>query len=128
MSLKATTVKEALRLFEEKFGVKASDESHVKLWGMLPPIEKMDASLGALGGCAHLSLSTNSIDKISNLSGLHNLRILSLGRNNIKKLENLDPVANTLEELWISYNNIERLTGSVAGVCFFLFCFVFLFC
>jgi dynein light chain 1 len=51
------------------------------------------------------------IDKISNLNGLSNLRILSLGRNCIKKIEGLDAVADTLEELWISYNNIERLNG-----------------
>jgi dynein light chain 1 len=34
-----------------------------------------------------------------------------LGRNNIKKIEALDAVADTLEELWISYNQIERLNG-----------------
>ena len=35
----------------------------------------------------------------------------SLGKNLIKKIENLDGVAATLEELWISYNNIEKLTN-----------------
>ena len=59
----------------------------------------------------HLSLSTNSIEKISNLTGLENLETLSLGRNIIKKLENLDPVAATLRELWISYNILEKLVG-----------------
>ena len=39
------------------------------------------------------------------------LEILSLGRNNIKKIEGLDGVADTLKELWISYNNIEKLAG-----------------
>ena len=39
------------------------------------------------------------------------MEILSLGKNQIKKLENLDGVAETLEELWISYNLIERLTN-----------------
>eukprot|EP00163_Fabomonas_tropica_P029728 TRINITY_DN648_c1_g1_i1.p1 TRINITY_DN648_c1_g1~~TRINITY_DN648_c1_g1_i1.p1 ORF type:complete len:197 (-),score=68.73 TRINITY_DN648_c1_g1_i1:788-1378(-) len=111
MSLKATTIKEAIKVFEEKSGLKASETDHVKLYGMLPPIEKMDATLNTLSHVRHLSLSTNAIEKISTLSGLHNLKILSLGRNNIKKLENLEPVSNTLEELWISYNNIERLTG-----------------
>lgn len=51
------------------------------------------------------------IDKISNLNGLANLKILSLGRNFIKKIEALEAVADTLEELWLSYNNIERLNG-----------------
>ncbi len=39
------------------------------------------------------------------------MKILSLGRNNIKKIEGLEAVADTLEELWISYNQIERLNG-----------------
>ena len=57
----------------------------------------------------YLTLSTNNIEKISSLSGLDNLKTLSLGRNQIKKIENLDSVAETLEELWISYNLLERL-------------------
>jgi dynein light chain 1, axonemal len=61
--------------------------------------------------CRRLSLSTNNIEKISSLSGLDNLQVLSLGRNQIKKIENLDSVAETLEELWISYNLLERLVG-----------------
>lgn len=40
---------------------------------------------------------------------MESLRILSLGRNLIKKIENLDAVADTLEELWISYNQIASL-------------------
>ena len=39
------------------------------------------------------------------------LEILSLGRNNIKKIEGLDGVADTLRELWISFNSIEKLAG-----------------
>ena len=39
------------------------------------------------------------------------MKILSLGRNLIKKIEGLDAVADTLEQLWISYNQIERLNG-----------------
>ncbi|GLC34585.1 Bifunctional NAD(P)H-hydrate repair enzyme [Pleodorina starrii] len=83
----------------------------VELHGMIPPIEKMDATLSTLKACKHLALSTNNIEKISSLSGMENLRILSLGRNLIKKIENLDAVADTLEELWISYNQIASLSG-----------------
>jgi dynein light chain 1 len=61
-----------------------------------------------VAACKHLSLSTNNIEKISSLSGMDNLSVLSLGRNLIKKIENLDGVADTLEELWISYNLIEK--------------------
>ena len=59
----------------------------------------------------HLSLSTNAIDKIQPLPGLKNLKILSLGRNNLKSISKLDDNASTLEELWASYNSIEKLDG-----------------
>ncbi|XP_029454527.1 dynein light chain 1, axonemal isoform X3 [Rhinatrema bivittatum] len=71
----------------------------------------MDASLSTLANCEKLSLSTNCIEKIANLNGLKNLRILSLGRNNIKNLNGLEAVGEMLEELWISYNLIEKLKG-----------------
>ena len=63
--------------------------------------------------CRHLSLSTNNIDKIAALSGLDNLEILSLGRNQLKKIENVEPVAATLQQLWISYNLIDKLVRPV---------------
>jgi dynein light chain 1 len=53
---------------------------------------------------------------------MDSLRILSLGRNLIKKIENLDAVADTLEELWISYNQIQSLVGSIS-LCL-LMCFI----
>jgi dynein light chain 1 len=40
---------------------------------------------------------------------MDNLRILSMGRNLLKKIENVEVVAETLEELWLSYNQIEKL-------------------
>lgn len=64
-----------------------------------------------VGRGRHLTLSTNNIEKISSLSGMENLRILSLGRNLIKKIENLDAVADTLEELWLSYNQVVSLVS-----------------
>uniref|UniRef100_A0A671RBK7 Dynein axonemal light chain 1 n=2 Tax=Sinocyclocheilus TaxID=75365 RepID=A0A671RBK7_9TELE len=96
---------------EEKSGEKANEATAVKLYGQIPPIEKMDASLSNLVNCERLSLSTNCIEKIANLNGLKNLKILSLGRNNIKNLNGLEAVGDTLEELWISYNLIEKLKG-----------------
>ncbi|KAK3233616.1 hypothetical protein CYMTET_56100 [Cymbomonas tetramitiformis] len=108
---KPTTVKEAIKAFETNKMVKATEAEKVELWGQVPPIEKMDATLSTLKACKHLSLSTNNIEKISSLSGMDNLTILSLGRNLIKKIENLDGVADTLEELWISYNQIDKLTN-----------------
>eukprot|EP01086_Lenisia_limosa_P010848 TRINITY_DN35644_c0_g1_i1.p1 TRINITY_DN35644_c0_g1~~TRINITY_DN35644_c0_g1_i1.p1 ORF type:complete len:205 (+),score=31.64 TRINITY_DN35644_c0_g1_i1:80-694(+) len=110
-ALKPTTVKEAIKHWEEKNGQKASEAQHVSLINQFPPIEKMDASLASLINCEKLSLSTNAIEKISNLSGLQRLKTLSIGRNNLKKLEQLEPVADTLEQLWCSYNNVEKLNG-----------------
>jgi len=60
----------------------------------------------------HLRMSSNAISKIEGLAGCDSLQILSLGRNAIKKIEGLNEVADTLEQLWISYNQI----GSFAGV------------
>ncbi|XP_075358953.1 acyl-coenzyme A thioesterase 3-like isoform X2 [Mycteria americana] len=108
---KATTIKEALAKWEEKNGQKASEAKEVKLYGQIPPVERMDESLSTLVNCEKLSLSTNCIERIANLNSLKNLRILSLGRNNIKNLNGLEAVADTLEELWISYNFIEKLRG-----------------
>ena len=45
------------------------------------------------------------------LPKLKNLRILSLARNNIKRIMALEDVGQTLEELWLSYNQIEKLDG-----------------
>ena len=77
---------------EEKKGAKAAESEEVKLYGILPPITKvcpsarsnnpagrainsatrgqMDNSLSTLKKCRHLSVSSHSIEKISNLSGL----------------------------------------------------------
>ncbi|KAL4693170.1 hypothetical protein H8959_016980 [Pygathrix nigripes] len=96
---------------EEKTGQRPSEAKEIKLYAQIPPVEKMDASLSMLANCEKLSLSTNCIEKIANLNGLKNLRILSLGRNNIKNLNGLEAVGDTLEELWISYNFIEKLKG-----------------
>ena len=38
-------------------------------------------------------------------------QILSLARNNVKRVEKLEEVAGTLEELWLSYNDVSRLDG-----------------
>ncbi len=73
----------------------------------------MDAALGTLRNCEYarsslssnasnfkiklssihfrrLALSTNNIDRISNLAGMSRLKILSLGRNLIKKVRKFE--------------------------------------
>jgi hypothetical protein len=51
------------------------------------------------------------IDRLAPLTGMERLRVLSLGRNCLKKLERLEDVGATLEELWVSYNQISSLDG-----------------
>ena len=81
-----TTIKAALKKWEETTGKKANEAVEVKLIGVYPPIEKMDHALAAITACGKLSLSTNMITNIQNLQNLKCLKILSLGRNLIKNL------------------------------------------
>ena len=59
--------------------------------------------------CEKFSLSTNLISNIANLQSFKCLRILSMGRNTLKSLQGIEGAADTLEQLWISYNQIDRL-------------------
>ena len=104
-----TTIKQALKKWEEATGKKGSEATEVKLIGVYPPIEKvrgknvnhdsfeilcyifgkMDSTLQTLTSCEKLSLSTNMITGIQNLNNMKSLKILSLGRNLIKNLAGL---------------------------------------
>merc|ERR1711990_1253412 len=112
-----TSCRDAIKAFEtntqrNEKGEKADEAKYVKLYGMYPPIAKIDpAALSTLKACEQLGLSSNNIDKIGNLAGMEKLRILSLGRNLIKKLDNMDGLGNKLEQLWISYNLLSSLSG-----------------
>merc|ERR1711988_897357 len=112
-----TSCRDAIKLFEShmernKKGEKADESKYVKLYGMFPPITKIDpAALSTLKACEQLSLSSNNIDKVGNLAGMESLKILSLGRNLIKKLDNMDGLGNKLEQLWVSYNQLSSLAG-----------------
>ena len=104
-----TTIKAALKKWEEASGKKSSEAKEIKLIGVYPPIEKMEGPLHILVNCEKLSLSTNLIVNIQNLQVLKNLRVLSLGRNLIKSLAGIEGAGETLEQLWISYNQIDKL-------------------
>ena len=108
---KATSLKDAIAKYCSEIEQTPAQIQNAKFYGMIPPIDKMDAALNQLVMCEKLSLSTNTIDRITNLNGLKCLKILSLGRNNIKNLSGLDAVSDTLEQLWLSYNLIEKLKG-----------------
>merc|ERR1719174_1872486 len=107
----ATSVKNAIKHWESKHKKTSKDAAKVKLMALMPPIVKMDANmLNSLAACEHLSLSSNSIERMVRLE-LPSLRSLSLGRNRIKRVDGLQAVAGTLEQLWLSYNEISSLDG-----------------
>lgn len=64
-TIKPTTCKEAIRLWEEENKQEASTAKEVILSFQWPPIEKMDNALAVLINCEKLSLSTNMIEKIA---------------------------------------------------------------
>ena len=109
-----TSCKDAIKAWETADGKVAAEAEDVRLCPIslqLPVIQKMDASLSSLKKCKHLRLSTNSIDKITGLNGMECLTILSIGRNQIKSVAGLEAVQDTLEQLWVSYNQIASLSG-----------------
>jgi len=108
-----TSCKDAIKDIEVD-GVVAAEAEEVRLCpiaNMKPLIAKMDNALSSLKKCKHLRMSSNAIGKIEGLAGCDSLQILSLGRNAIKKIEGLNEVSDTLEQLWISYNQIASLAG-----------------
>ena len=105
----STSIKKALQKWEEASGQKASEAKEIKLNAQYPPITKMEGPFHQLIQCEKMSLSTNNISVIANLSGFKKLKCLTLGRNLIKNLHGIEGVADTLEKLWISYNQIDRL-------------------
>lgn len=106
---KGIALKDALKKWADKSGEASGEATTVKLNGWIPSIDKLDASIGTLTSCEKLSLSTNMIDKLTNLNMLPNLKILSVGRNNLKTLNGIEGVAETLEQLWASYNSVDKL-------------------
>ena len=105
-----TTCKQAIQKWQEATGQTPAEATEVKLIAMIPPMDKMDESLSVFEKVERLSLSTNNIERIQFLK-FKNLQVLSLGRNNIKRIQGLEEVSATLVELWISYNQIEKLEG-----------------
>eukprot|EP01047_Picozoa_sp_COSAG01_P102545 COSAG01_NODE_32119_length_586_cov_0.852156_1_plen_67_part_01 len=65
---KPTPLKDALKILEAKVEQPKEEMEHVALYGFMPPIAKLDASLSTLKKCKKLSLSTNQIDKITSVS------------------------------------------------------------
>ncbi|CAL6067560.1 Dynein_light chain [Hexamita inflata] len=108
---KATSCKDAIVNFCNTLPEQPKPEDIVEcnIFYEQPSIERMDPSLSMLKSCKKLSMSSNNIEKIAYLNGLQ-LEILSLGRNLIRKLDGVEAVKDTLQELWISYNQIDKLS------------------
>mmetsp|Transcript_5142 Transcript_5142/g.19270 ORF Transcript_5142/g.19270 Transcript_5142/m.19270 type:complete len:335 (-) Transcript_5142:1909-2913(-) len=109
---KKHTLYEALKHYEQHSAIgKLSQCEDIDLNGCFPPVEVMDRhGIKLIKNVKKLSLSTNKITDIADLSPLLRLEVLSLGRNEISRLENLN-VARTLKELWMSFNDIDSLKG-----------------
>ena len=79
-----TTIKAALKRWEEATGKKAGEAKEIKLIGVYPPIEKMEGPFHLLINCEKFSLSTNLITRWINLlierywNGSNKLRYVSL--------------------------------------------------
>jgi len=105
-----SSTKAVLKAWEAQHG-SPSVAKVIKINAQNPPLTKLDDKIlnAVLTNCVQLSFSTNAIEKMPQLR-LPNLKILSLGRNKIKKLE-LKGLEGTLEQLWLSYNDIDKLDG-----------------
>ena len=65
-----TSIKQALKKWEEASGRKAADSKEIKLIGVSPPIEKMEGPFHLLANLERFSLSTNQISTVANLQVL----------------------------------------------------------
>lgn len=72
-----------------------------------PPIKVMSDKLAQLANCKKLMISTNNIEDIGFLPP--RIEILSIGRNMLRKLDKIDRAAATLQQLWMSYNDVKTL-------------------
>jgi dynein light chain 1, axonemal len=105
-----TSLKQAIEKYATEREIEPSEAKEIKLIFQNPPIERLDIGiLSKLTNCEALRLSTNAINAMISFGGMKNLKILSLSRNQIKHIRGLDEVGTTLEQLWLSYNLVEKL-------------------
>jgi dynein light chain 1 len=84
----------------------------ISLQFQAPPIKTMTERLAQLANCKKLSISTNNIEEIGFLPP--RVEILAIGRNMLKRLDKVDRAAATLQQLWMSYNNVKSFAPLVA--------------
>jgi dynein light chain 1 len=83
----------------------------ISLQFQAPPIKTMTERLAQLANCKKLSISTNNIEEIGFLPP--RVEILAIGRNMLKRLDKIDRAAATLQQLWMSYNNVKSFAPLV---------------
>ena len=104
------SLREAVRMWEQKTGLSPNETTDVNLMCQLPtPIDRLDESINQFLIVEKLTISTNAIERFVPMPKLQQLKILSLGRNALKRIQYLDDLAGTLEQLWLSYNQIDKL-------------------
>ncbi|KAF5922879.1 hypothetical protein HPG69_013224 [Diceros bicornis minor] len=114
---------------EEKTSQKPSEAKEIKLYAQIPPIEKMDASLSTLANCEKLedivfrkkqhkelkwTVAILSSDQFGKRKKMFYLAFLMRKNSHTafsSPASGQEAVGDTLEELWISYNFIEKLKG-----------------
>jgi dynein light chain 1 len=84
----------------------------ISLQFQAPPIKTMTERLAQLANCKKLSISTNNIEEIGFLPP--RVEILAIGRNMLKRLDKIDRAAATLQQLWMSYNNVKSFAPLAA--------------
>ena len=102
----------ALNAWEAENGIAPSEAEVIMLIMCTPLLKTIDTTvLGTLAKCVKLSLACNAIEKMRPMPPLRNLKILALSRNKLSRIQHLEEIGDTLEELWLSYNNISTLSG-----------------
>lgn len=109
VSITKRNLSKVVHEWEETNGKKISEEEWID-FTYKGIFEIETAIVNSFTNCRKLSLSSNTIVKITDIQ-LKNLEILSLGRNKIKYIRGLDLLGGSLKQLWISYNDIDRLDG-----------------
>lgn len=108
-----TTITSALQQWQEENETIPLDEAkdvHLHSF-QFPKIKKMTLGLAVLENVEKLNLSFHEIDRIILSPKMEHLKILVLESNQIKSFDGIGVVADTLEDLKIGYNLIEKMKG-----------------
>ncbi|KAH0794003.1 dynein light chain [Histomonas meleagridis] len=106
------TANQALQIWAQQHPDERLEEvEEVGLQAQNPPIKTMTERIAQLANCKKLLISTNNIEEIQFLPP--RIEILSIGRNMLKRLDKIEKAAATLQQLWMSYNNVKSFAPLV---------------